>query len=223
VSSDDITLLSVTTGRAPRRFTDVQRKHLEGFKILTASREPGGDILDTYPQGYENIYRQMMLLSKMATTPYVAMVEDDCLYPAEHFAYRPPLDTFAYNTHRWSLFMWGDPIYSIRNRLSNCSLIAPRELLIEAVEERFAKHPTWPPHLAGELGRHRLEEGLGVTLRKSVEFQSQTGIIQINHEQATEDRQRRRRKTLGQVKAYDIPLWGRAEDVRSLWRHENQR
>lgn len=215
--ADDITLIRVTTGRAPRRFTEFQMKHLSGFKMLTSSREPGADIHDTYPQGYENIYRQMMFLSQMATTPYVAVVEDDVLYPAEHFLYRPPLDTFAYNQHRWSLFTWGVPTYSIRNRKSNCSLIAPRELLIEAVQERFAKHPKWPEAFAGELGRDRVERGLDVTLRKSVEWQSQIGIVQINHTNATEDRQRRKRKTLGQVKAYDIPLWRRAEDIIQLW------
>jgi hypothetical protein len=220
-SPDDITLIRMTVGRSPQAFTDLQASHLTDYKMLTSSRLPGADIHDTYPQGYENIYRQMMLLAKMATTPYVGVVEDDCLYPKEHFLYRPPLDTFAYNTHRWSLFTWGPAIYSIRNRLSNCSLIAPRLLLIEAIEERFAKHPTWPPQFAGELGRKRVEEGLGVTPRKCVEFQTEQGIIQINHEQATEDRQRRRRKTLGQVKAYDIPLWGKAEEVRSLWKYEN--
>jgi hypothetical protein len=220
-SASDITLIRITTGRAPERFTQYQAKFLTGYKMLTSSRVPGYDIHDTYPQGYENIYRQMMLLSKLATTPYVGVVEDDCLYPPEHFEYRPPLDTFAYNMHRWSLFMWGQAVYSIRNRKSNCSLIAPRELLIEAVEERFRKHPTWPPHLAGELGRERIEQGLEVTPRKSVEWQSEVGIVQINHPDATEDRQRRRRKTLGQVKAYDVPLWGHANFIRSLWKHEN--
>lgn len=158
----------------------------------------------------------MLRGAKIATTDYVAVAEDDVLYPKEHFDfYRPARDTFAYNQSRWALFAWGESTYSWRNRKSNCSLIAPRELMIEALEERFAKYPgdTMRPEHVGELGRERVDRWLGVTVRKSVEAFSEIPVIQINHASATEDRQRRQRKKLGPIKAYDIPFWGRAADV----------
>jgi hypothetical protein len=139
------------------------------------------------------------------------------LYSKEHFEFRPPLDTFAYNMHRWALFTWGDPLYSWRNRVSHCALIAPRLLLIEALEERFAKHPTNWGAFAGELGRERVEKGLGVTPRKMVEYWSSVGIIQLNHDNASEDRQKRHRKSYGPVKAYDIYKWREAKDIVALW------
>lgn len=214
----DLTLLFITAGETPPRWAALHLEHLQGYRRITVSRKLGGDIHDTYPKGYENIYRQMLSAARLATTPYVAMVEDDVLYSQEHFTYRPALDTFAYNQHRWALFTWGEPTYSMRNRKSNCSLIAPRELLIEALEERFAKHPNGiPAAFCGELGRERIDKALGVTPRRSVEFYSETGIIQINHDKGTEDRQRRYRKRLGQVKAFDIPRWGRAADILDLW------
>jgi len=158
----------------------------------------------------------MLRAAKVATTSFVAIAEDDTLYPKEHFNfYRPEKNTFAYNQNRWALFTWGKPTYSWRNRKSNCSLIAPRELMIEALEERFAKYPgdTMPPQYVGELGRERVDRWLGVTIRKSVEVYSEVSIIQINHDDATEDRQKRYRKALGPMKAYDIPFWGKAEDL----------
>jgi hypothetical protein len=211
--SSDLTLLFITAGELPLPWRDFHRSHLPDLPMVTVSRQPGADIHDTYPKCYENIYRQMLFAARLAKTPYVAMIEDDVLYSPEHFAYRPPLDTFAYNQHRWALFTWGEPTYSIRQRKSNCSLIAPRELLIEAIEERFNKCGDHWGAFAGELGRERVEAGLNVTPRKSIEWFSEIGIIQINHDNASEDRQRRHRKTLGQIKAYDIPHWGKAEDV----------
>jgi len=208
---NDITLLFITAGQLPKRWAEFHLKQLQDYPMII--------LRDDKKMGYEQIYRKMLEGAKLATTDYVAVIEDDVLYSKEHFEYRPPLDTFAYNQHRWALFTWGKPIYSIRNRKSNCSLIAPRNLLIEALEERFAKYPTgMPPEFTGELGRERVEKGLGVTPRKSTEWYSEIGLVQINHKDATEDRQKRQRKTLGPIKAFDIPRWGKAEDLLTmLW------
>jgi hypothetical protein len=205
---NDLTLLFVTAGKIPEKWAAFHKEQLDKlpYPIIT--------LRDEEKINYERIYQQMLIGAKQATTPFVATIEDDVLYPPEHFAFRPPLDTFAYNQHRWALFTWGKPTYNWRNRKSNCSLIAPRELMIEALEERFAKWPQgMPPKYVGELGRERVELGLGVALRKSVEWYSTVGIIQINHDNATEERQKIHWKDLGPVKAYDIPYWGKAEDL----------
>jgi hypothetical protein len=82
------------------------------------------------------------------------------------------------------------------------------------LEERFAKHPNViPDEFSGELGRERVERALGITIRKSVEFFSETSVIQINHEMGIDGRARRHTKRLGPIKAYDIPFWGKAEDL----------
>lgn len=219
----DITILYLTASLIPETFAEYQRKILleaiGDTPLISISRKPldfGINLLDTDKQGYINIYHQMLRGAKLATTDYVAVAEDDVLYPKEHFAfYRPGKDGFAYNQNRLALFTWGTPTYSWRNRKSNCSLIAPRELMIEALEERFEKYPgdTMRKEHIGELGRERVDRWLGVTVRKSVEVYSEISIIQINHDDATEDRQKRHKKALGPIKAYDIPFWGKAEDL----------
>ena len=224
----DITISDLTATKRPEHVSECQRAILEiaanNTKIICIHRKPNfefGDvhIIDSKQKSYENIYRQMLVAAKHATTPFVAVAEDDVFYSREHFKLRPPLDTFLYNQARWALFTWGVPTYSMRNRKSNCSLIAPRELLIEALEERFAKYPDgMPKEFVGELGRERVEKGLGVTLRKSMEVFSEVPIIQFNHENASEERQSRRRKSLGQVKAFDIPEWGRADNLVSMFK-----
>lgn len=208
----DLTLLFITAGKVPPQWSTF---HAQQLALIPY---PQIILHDKEKLGYEMIYKRMLEGAKMATTPFVAVIEDDVLYPIEHFYFRPDMDTFAYNQHRWALFTWGVPTYSWRNRKSNCSLIAPRELMIAALEERFAKYPNGiPKEWCGELGRTRVDKWLGVTPHKSVEWYSKIGLVQINHDDASEDRQKRHRKDFGPVKAYDIPRWGKAEDLIKLY------
>ena len=79
-------------------------------------------------------------------TDYIAVVEDDTLYSKEHFRQRPAPDKIAYNMNHCSLFTCISPHsprprYSWRNRRGNYSMLSYRKLVIEALEERFAKYP----------------------------------------------------------------------------------
>ena len=158
---------------------------------------------------------QMLRSAKLAKTPYVAMAEDDTLYSREHFtAFRPPKDMVSYNRARWSLLSWcEEKIYCMRQRISNCSLIAPTELLIEALEERAAKHPNGHNYV-GEVGRNKVDKKLRVTQRERVEWYSHVPIIQLNHRTGTDKGGGPgRTKKHGQIKAIDIPYWGKAEGI----------
>lgn len=215
----DITILFITANLVPKKWAEYHKKILLGAvgmgKIITISRvkTPDTYILDTKPKSYSNIYYQMLQGAKMATTPFVAMAEDDTLYTRDHFYnFRPEPDEFAYNRNRWSIFTWGEPSYSIKDRISNCSLIAPRELMIEALTERFTKHPEGSA-ITGELGKARTERHLRVTVRKRVDFFSDTPIVQFNHDYGTDEVMLKHTKKRGMVRAYDIPVWRKAEDL----------
>lgn len=225
----DLTVIFLTANEVPESWaafqTDTLLKAIGDYPLISVSRRPmtlGNNILDTEPKSLSNIYRQMLRAAKEAETPFVAIAEDDCLYHKEHFSfYRPEMRTFAYNQNRLALFTWGRPTYSWRNRKSNSTLIAPRQLLIEALEERFEKYPDGTPEaLTGELGRERIEGRLGLSHFSSIEVFSSISVIQLNHEAASEERQRNHRKRMGPVKAYDIPHWGRARDL--IKRYESQ-
>lgn len=223
MASSDLTIIYLTASRIPVSFAEYQRKILleaaGEHQIISMSREPldfGKNILQVGPICADTIYREMLRAAKIATTPYVAIAEDDTLYPKEHFDFfRPEKDTFAYNQNRLALFTWGTPTYSWKNRKTNATLIAPRELMIEALEERYAKYPDGIPDnmLNGELGREKVERKLGVTIRKSVEVFSEISVIQINHKHGLDTTAVRRSKSLGQIKAFDIPHWGKASEL----------
>jgi hypothetical protein len=222
---NDLTILYITASEVPENWMEFQLYHLKksigDSPIVSISRKPldlGTNLIDSEPKRYWNIYMQMLRGALAADTPYVAMVEDDTLYTKEHFtAFRPPLDAVSYNRARWSLFTW-DNIYCMRQRISNCSLIAPREYLITALKERSEKYPNGNEYV-GEVGRSKVEHRLGVTVRNCVEWYCHNPIVQLNHEGGTDKGDygivngKHLIKKHGQMKAYDIPYWGKATDI----------
>lgn len=231
---NDITAIFLTLNKVP--WQDFHReKMLEAIgdiPLITFSRLPmdlpGLQFRQNEEQSHEKIYRLMLEGAKIATTDYIAMVEDDMLYAPDHFLLRPPLDTFGYNWNRWSLFTWGEPMFSFKRRYCNGCSILPRLEMIDALQERFSKHENIPHILNGELGYERVEKNLGVKVRKSMPMYSKTPVVQVQHTFGTpgigranpdperdtldlEERKTRRRH--GMIRAYEVPTWGRAEEL----------
>lgn len=222
METNDITIIMLTANQVPKGWAKFHREKLleaaDEAPIITISREPldwGKNIVQTEPYGISNIYLQLLKGAKAAETKFIAVAEDDMLYPKEHFTYRPAPDTFAYNMNRFNVFRWSrKPTYFWKNRMSNSTLIAPRQLTIDALEERFSKYPNGtPPSFTGELGRQNIEDKLGVKRRKSEWFSTEVSIIKIDHEFGIDRLARTHRKGMGILRAYDIPYWGKAEDI----------
>lgn len=223
----DLTIIYLTANLLPAKFASYQRGILleaaGDYPIISVSRKPMEfgymSLLDAEPKSLSNIYFQMLKAARYTETEFVAVAEDDCFYHTDHFKFhRPKPDTFAYDQNRLALFTWGKPTYHWRNRKSNCSLIAPTKLLIESLEERFTKWPNGTPEdRTGELGRQMVEDNLRITRRKSKEVFCDIAIIQFNHDFGSEERQRNHKKSMGPLRAYDIPYWGKAKDVVSLF------
>ena len=219
----DLTIMYLTANAMPASWTKFHAGRLVraagAFPIVSSSRQPiaiGTNILQTAKRCYWTIYAEMLKLARMATTPFVAVAEDDVLYTREHFTeFRPPRDAVAYNRARWSLYTWR-PVFHLMNRLSNAALIAPRDYLIDALEERERKHPQGVPDaLAGEVGRGKVDRRLGVTPRNCVEFWSRQPIVHLHHPTGCDTGQSvpGMRKKYGQIQAFDVPYWGRAKDI----------
>ena len=218
---NDITILFLTVNEVPAAWAEYQKQTLleavGDTPILTLSMRPlswGINILQEERKSLSNIYWQMLRGAKLATTPFIGIAEDDTLYHKEHFSVRPADDEFAYNMCHWSLFTWGQPTYHWKNRKGNYSMIAPRKLMIEALEERFSKYPNGTPEKkTGELGRPRVEKMLGLTSRKLKEFWTTVAVVNFQHDYSMEEYQRTHVKRMGMMRAFDIPYWGRADEL----------
>jgi hypothetical protein len=219
--NEDITIVYLTLNLLPKKWQEYQievlKNSIGNAPIISISRLPmdlGINLIQDEEPSPSNVYRQVLRGAKLATTKYIGIAEDDTLYTKDHFSFRPKDDEFAYDFSHWSLFTWPPYIYGFRNRKGNYSMIAPRELVIEALEERFTKFPNGtPPELTGELGRWKLDKYFGFKQRKEVDFYTNNPIINVNHELGLDDRARRHQKTLGNLRAYDIPGWGKASEL----------
>jgi len=225
----DLTVIYYTANRLKENFAENVRKQLKTtigkLPLISLSKKPMDFGLNICEGNTEssviNIYKALLMGAKAAKTKYVALAEDDTLYPPHHFfEYLPPEDTFAFNFSRWNFFTWSrPPCFSLRSRRILATLIAPRQLLIQDLEERFASYPDAskiPLSLMVEPGRD-LEQRLGVAPKKAIDFYSNIPVVVFSHPEALGFQGLGKRKATGKIKAIEIPYWGRAEDVLKLY------
>jgi len=222
----DLTIIYYTANFISEKFAKKLRKQLKiaagELPIVSISKKPinlGLNIPDeTKERSVINVYKAILKASKEAKTKFVALAEDDTLYSPGHFyTFLPPPDTFAYNLTRWSIYTWSrPPFFSIKFRRILATLIAPRKLLIDAIEERFAKYPDTskiPLKWFGEPGRNLCEQKLGVTQRKVQDFYSYDPVVVFSHPHSFGFEFQGTHKRANAIRAIELPYWGRAEEV----------
>lgn len=203
-------------------------KAIDGLPLIVVSHKPvekfkgyNGEytniVVGDIGRSHLNIYKQILIGCKEAKTDYVAMAEDDILYSYEHFHSQVPrCDYFLYDMNKLSIFTWTKPpLYSFRhNRMVVNQLIAPTKMLIEAMEERFAKYPDLSKvdlRIWGDPGRY--ENQLGVTVRPTDTFMCTCPSIVFTHEHAFGYLNHGKKKRLGDLRIIEVPYWGRADQV----------
>lgn len=219
-----ITCLYYTANRINDRMAVPVREHLasHGLPIVSISHRPlkfGFNIcVGNIPISPYSLYYQILLGARVADTYYVACCEDDTLYSDTHFMLRPPDNTFWYDTLRY----WLDSPsrgaqrgaqFRFRDRAMMCTCIAPRLLLIEALQRRFAKYPECPPgrwawsHF-GEPGR--VEPMLGLEPYNMARPKSHDGLVTINHRDSLGGK---RKPMPNDIVTEEHPYWGKAQDM----------
>lgn len=227
LSEPDLTIVYYTANVINASFYEQTKAQLElaagDLPIVSVSMKPielgVNTVIDT-KRSHVNIYRQLLIGAKMADTKYIATAEDDVLYSPEHFKYRPSPGKFAYNTGTWMIFTWGEPMFSqkIGGRRNLTSLICEREALIKTLEERFAKYPDEEDvdlRIWAEPGKY--EGHLGITQVESETFYTNPPNIIFSHDRSLSFGNLGTRKAVGQIRALEVPYWGRAEDIRSKY------
>lgn len=213
----DLTVVYYSAMNLPVKFADSMRVNLgkvignTPIIMITQSKE--------IPRFHIQIYRNALEGAKQAKTRYIALAEDDILYSPDHFNFRPSDGKFGYNMCVWNIFTWTQPaVFNYKGRRNLSGLICERDLFIEAMEERFAKWPNdaeTPIRNWSEPGKY--EENLGVTVRQTELFYSETPNIAFTHETALGFLNLGKRKKMGEIKAIEIPYWGRAEEILKLY------
>lgn len=213
-TSNDLTAVFYTADVVPQKFAESMMeqllKSLDGIELITLHQEGA--------RSHFNIYRQALKGAKLATTKYVAMVEDDQLYSPEHFKYRPKNKPFAYNLGYWGIYTWQEtPMYHYKGRRNLGNLICEREAFIEAMEERFAKYPNDEANKDLWAEPSKYERQLGVTVREAEDFYTNPPNIKFSHENELSFEGLGTRKRSGELRATEIPYWGSAGKIKEMY------
>lgn len=196
--------------------------------LISVSKKPidfGSNIVLNIPPHHINIYRAALTGIKAAKTKYIAIAEDDTLYSPEHFKCRPKTRAFAYNLSCWGFYTWiKPPIFSHRflGRRNHSMLICERDLYIEAMEERFAKYPTNDMVNVNDWAEPGKYEGnLKLTQQPFETFYTNPPNIMFSHDEGLSHLTLGHKKRLGELRALELPYWGKASDIMSLYEKQN--
>lgn len=220
----DLTVVYYTSNQLPdataTAIRTVLRTSCVGLPIISVSQKPlafGRNIhVGEIGASTRNLYYQVLVGAKAANTDYVALCEDDCLYPPSHFTTVLP-DDFGYNMNRWRVHTWdAHPVFSHKNRCGLHQLVCPRDLLIEHLEERFSRNHTedqinrhW-----GEPGRWNHEQRLGVSCKPLSQWRSAEPCVVFFHPYSLNYRKQGVRVAHGRDGVVKLlPPWGTAKDV----------
>lgn len=217
----DLTIIMMTPNLIPENWARFHKQKLleaaGGNPIITISKKPldwGINLIQT-GYGFTNIYRQMLRGAKLATTKWIAMADDDTLYPKQHFDFRPTEESFFYNLNRWHMCTWGKPFYFHKPQPGNGLLICSRSLLIKALENRFRslqEQEDLPSRLCHELGI--VKEAQAYDKQGWKPFYTAEPVLSFYHTYCADKLSKKHRKYIWPVRAYDIPLWGNARTIR---------
>ena len=237
---NDLTIIYLTVNQMPYRWEQFHLGHLlaavedrpmvviskTSMEIMNPYAEARPDtqyLIQSGPFSAWNVYRQLLRGAALADTKYVAVAEDDTLYSRRHFSdFRPPDDAVAYDMSRWSVFSWAkEPMYSAIRRCGNFTMIGPRQLVVDALEEREEKYPQGKRHgFGGEIGRADVERRLRLRRNKLVEWYCIEASVNLCHPQGlspTYVGPTGLKRKPGELKAWDIPHWGKASDIAAVY------
>ena len=219
----DITIIMLTPNLVPKKWAKFHKQKLleaaDGAPIITISREPLGFGLNLIQEEYglANLYKQLLRGAKTATTELIAIADDDTLYPKDHFAFRPEEPGFYYNLNRWHLFNWGDAFYFYKPKPGGGLMIATRKLVIDAMEARMIADPKLKgPYSVKELGSSERMRKYDKHEFKS--FYTKVPVVSFYHDQSVDEAVRLHKKYAWPVRAYDLPLWGHAKNLRKKFK-----
>jgi len=101
---NDLTVIYYTNNREKTEFAQRIRETLleaiDGLPLISVSQKPldfGENIcVGDVGSSAQNVLRQIQIGAMAAKTKFIATAEADCLYPREHFLFRPPTDDQVY-------------------------------------------------------------------------------------------------------------------------------
>jgi hypothetical protein len=235
------TLIYCTDNQLDKRVSDLCIRYLKkvDYPIVSVSHEPmdlGTNIcIGKQKRSWRTLYKQLRIGLEVAETKNVAIIEHDCLYVDEHFAWEPERDDTFYYNENVCFVQWAtkshpelNGMYSRfwKQRLALSQLVCNRESFLESTNVKLSiigNSIKCVTH-AGEPGVTKINNaqrwaasGRPVYLKKFLKeqldkekydtFKTKIPNLDIRHDGNFTGPKR------GIKRTYDIEYWGRFEDL----------
>lgn len=152
---------------------------------------------------YVNLFRQILIGAKAATTEYVQYAESDFLYPKEYFDFQPTEDVYLYD----NVWIVDERDAFHRKIYSEGAQIVKRTLLIEKLEAFLDGKPEWFDGKLKLEGEEPFRHWKGGTPRFSgppcLSFKTGRGVSK--HTNTMDE------------KADTLPVWGTLTDIKERY------
>jgi len=205
----DKTIIYYTANRESIGLNRLVRDNLliAGLPIISVSQKPVsfGHNICVGDVGYSshNSVMQVLIGATCAKTRYVVLAEADCLYPVEHFRYKPRSDKiFWYDRNVWALCTQG---FVKHKQTSVASIIVGRDKIIKSIQKSLRNRKLWY--------RKDTKNNLPKAYRRHGwhSYWTEVPIVKIDHENSLHGPHNLHGK---EVEYFDeLKPWGKAKDI----------
>jgi len=179
---DNLSIVFYTANTEKESFENKVRENISkvsDLPIISVSQKPidfGTNIcVGDIGQSYKNAFKQCLIGCKKATTPFVVMTEDDCLYPEGYFDFQPTdLNTIYTYDNVWLMWNRENRTHFYKHGTTCGSIILGREFYISMLKDGmpnfFNPELKWQTFTGEPLINIKTRQGVsfGTTLQKGV-------------------------------------------------------
>lgn len=208
----DATIIYYTSNRERDDFEErIKTKLLENcgdLPIISISHKPidlGKNICvgDVGVSGF-NMFRQVQIACEHATTKFVISAEADCLYPPDYFSFLPERDDICYRDSNLYVLRYKYKYFGKKTGATHAQIVG-REYYLKILNELFRDEDDWCVEQKNFPKERRGQEDVFDYVEP---YKTENPVVQIKT-----SRSMRWHTSCGRTPIYEIPYWGKSEDL----------
>jgi hypothetical protein len=216
--NNDVTCIYYSSNRERPEFEERIRncilENCGGLPIISVTHKPidfGKNIVvgDVGVSGF-NMFRQVLIACKEATTKFVLSIEADCTYPPDYFEWIPPREDICYRDK--NLYVMGQfrRYFYYKPAGATHAQIVGRQFYIDTLEKLFEGEPEWSVEQRNFPKEKFHQKREDVFTKKEIEYYETTNpVVQIKTSQSMRHYTDSIREPV-----YELPYWGDGTNYR---------
>lgn len=215
---NDITIIYYSSNHEKPEFEERIRANILNvcgdLPIICVTHKPidfGKNIVvgDVGASGF-NMFRQVQIACRTATTRFVLSAEADCLYPPDYFTFMPERDDMCYRNKNLYVMPQHRPYFWKKEEGATHAQIVGREFYLKTLDRLFTGAPDWSVEEKNFPKERTHKKQEDVFTKSEIEFyETINPVIQIKTSQSM-----RHYTNSDRVSRAELPYWGSGHDFR---------